>query len=62
MVEVLVRICGSGLLQWRRWPVGPRLVFDQMAAPVLEIMDVSLYERHYNTNGHLSLGPQNIQL
>jgi hypothetical protein len=26
------------------WPVGPKLVIDQMAAPVPDIMDGSLYE------------------
>jgi hypothetical protein len=26
------------------WPVGPKLVFDQMAAPVQKIMDGCLYE------------------
>jgi hypothetical protein len=25
------------------WPVEPKLVFDQMAAPVPGVMDVSLY-------------------
>jgi hypothetical protein len=29
-----------GLLRGWWWPVGPKLVFDQMAAPVPEIMDV----------------------
>jgi hypothetical protein len=28
-----------GLLPWWRWPVGSKLVFDQMAAPIPEIMD-----------------------
>jgi hypothetical protein len=32
---------GMGLLRGRWWPVVPMLVFDQMAAPVPEIMDVS---------------------
>jgi hypothetical protein len=45
MVEELemVHTCGRALLQGRWWPVGPKLVFDQMAAPVPEIMDGSLY-------------------
>jgi hypothetical protein len=30
---------GMGLLQGWWWPKVPRLVFDQMAAPVPEIMD-----------------------
>jgi hypothetical protein len=29
------------LLQGWWWPVGPKLVFDQMAAPILEIMNMS---------------------
>jgi hypothetical protein len=35
----------SGLVRGRCWLVGPKSVFDQMAAPVLESMDGSLYER-----------------
>jgi hypothetical protein len=31
------------LLRGCWWPVGPKLVFDQMAAPVPEIMAVSFY-------------------
>jgi hypothetical protein len=31
------------LLRGWWWPVGPKLFFNQMAAPVLEIMDGSLY-------------------
>jgi hypothetical protein len=34
---------GKGLLRVRWWPVGSKLVFDHMAAPVPEIMDGSLY-------------------
>jgi hypothetical protein len=34
---------GRRLLQGRLWPAGPKLVFDQMAAPVPEIMDDTLY-------------------
>jgi hypothetical protein len=30
---------GRRLLQGRRWPIGPKLVFDYMAAPVPEIID-----------------------
>jgi hypothetical protein len=39
MAEVLgtVRMHRRGLLRWWWWPVGPKLVFDQMAASVLEI-------------------------
>jgi hypothetical protein len=33
---------GRGLFQGLRWPVGPKLVFDHMAAKVPEIMDGSL--------------------
>jgi hypothetical protein len=32
---------GMGLLQGWRWPVGPKLVFIQVAAPVPEIMDTA---------------------
>jgi hypothetical protein len=32
---------GTASRAW--WPVGPKLVFHDMAAPVPEIMDVSLY-------------------
>jgi hypothetical protein len=43
MAEALgmVHTSGRGLLQWRWWVVGPKLVYDQMAATVLEIMDGS---------------------
>jgi hypothetical protein len=43
MAEALrmVHTCGRVLLRWWRWPVNPKLVFDQMAAPVPEIMDTS---------------------
>jgi hypothetical protein len=34
---------GRELLRGLRWPVGPKLVFDQRAAPVLEIMGGCLY-------------------
>jgi hypothetical protein len=34
----------------RWWPVGPNLVSDQMAAPVPEIVDDSLYV-HTNATG-----------
>jgi hypothetical protein len=34
-----VHIHGRGLLQWWRRPVGPKLVFDQLAEAVPEIMD-----------------------
>jgi hypothetical protein len=41
MVEVLgmVNTHRKGLLRGRWWLVGPRLIFDQVAAPVPEIMD-----------------------
>jgi hypothetical protein len=41
MAEALgtVHARGSGLLQWKWWPVGPKLFFDQIAAQVLKIMD-----------------------
>jgi hypothetical protein len=44
MVEVLgmVHMGGRGLLRGRWWSVGPKLIFDQMVAPVLEIVDGSL--------------------
>jgi hypothetical protein len=35
-----VHMGGRGLHRGWWWPVGPKLVFDQMAAPVPEIMDV----------------------
>jgi hypothetical protein len=38
-----VHMRGIGLLRWRWWPLGPKLVFDQMAALVPDIMDRSLY-------------------
>jgi hypothetical protein len=41
-----VHTCGRDLLRRQWWPVGPKLVFDQMPTPVPEIMDGSL---HYNT-------------
>jgi hypothetical protein len=31
--------CGRGLLWGWWWPLGPKLVLNQMAAPVPEIMD-----------------------
>jgi hypothetical protein len=34
---------GRGLLRGWWWPVSPKLVSDQAAAPVSEIMDGSLY-------------------
>jgi hypothetical protein len=45
MAETLgtVYMHGRGLRQGRWWPVGPKLDFDKMAAPVPEIMDGSLY-------------------
>jgi hypothetical protein len=39
MMHELGRVLLLGLL----WPVDPKLVFDQMAAPMLEIMDDSLH-------------------
>jgi hypothetical protein len=41
MGTVLTR--GRRLLRKRWWPVGPKLVFDQIASPVMEIMDGPLY-------------------
>jgi hypothetical protein len=43
MAELLgmVHTHGRGLLKGRWWPVGPKLVFDKMAAPILENMDSS---------------------
>jgi hypothetical protein len=43
MAELLgtMHTCGRGLHQRLWWPVGPKLVFDQMAAWVQEIMDSS---------------------
>jgi hypothetical protein len=38
-----VHTLGKGLLRGWWWPVGPKLVFDQMAAPVPEIINGSLY-------------------
>jgi hypothetical protein len=38
----MVHMRGRGLLQGCWWPVGPILVFAQMAASVPEIMDGSL--------------------
>jgi hypothetical protein len=42
MAEALeaVHTCRMGLLRVWWWPVGPKLIFDQMAAPVPEIMDI----------------------
>jgi hypothetical protein len=34
-----VPMCGRGLLRGGWWPVGTKLVFDQMAAPLPEMMD-----------------------
>jgi hypothetical protein len=41
----MVHTRGGRLLLWSWWPVGPKLHFDQMTAPVPEIMDDSLYGR-----------------
>jgi hypothetical protein len=35
---------GMGLLWGWGWPIGSKLIFDQTAAPVQEIMDTTLYE------------------
>jgi hypothetical protein len=45
MVEALgtVHKRGRGLLRGWWWPVGPKLIFDQIATPVQEIMGGSLY-------------------
>jgi hypothetical protein len=37
----MVNNCRRGLLQGGWWPVGSKLVFDQMAALVPEIMDIN---------------------
>jgi hypothetical protein len=39
----MMNTCRRGLFQGWWWPVGPKLVFDQMAAVVPKIMDGSLY-------------------
>jgi hypothetical protein len=36
-----VHTCGMGLLRGLRWPLGRKLVFEQIAAPVPEIVDIS---------------------
>jgi hypothetical protein len=43
MAEALktLNMRGRGLLRGRWWPVGPKLVFDQMAAAFPEIIDDS---------------------
>jgi hypothetical protein len=43
MAEVLgtMNMRGRGLPQGWWWPLGPKLVFDKMAAPFPEIMDIS---------------------
>jgi hypothetical protein len=43
MAEALgtVHVCGMGLFRERWWPVGRKLAYGQMAAPVPEIMDNS---------------------
>jgi hypothetical protein len=38
-----VHTLGRGLFRGWWWPVGPNLVSDQIATPVPEIMDASLY-------------------
>jgi hypothetical protein len=45
MAEALgtVHIRGWGLIRGWWWPVSPKLLFDQMAAPIPEIMGGSLY-------------------
>jgi hypothetical protein len=45
MAEALgiVHMRGKGLLQGCWWPVCPKLIFDQMAKPVPEIMDTPFY-------------------
>jgi hypothetical protein len=43
MTEMLAMacVCGRALFRGWCWPLGPKLVFDLMAAPVLEIMDMN---------------------
>jgi hypothetical protein len=44
MAEALGAVHMWRRLLWRWWwPVGSKLIFDQMAVPVTEIMDGSLY-------------------
>jgi hypothetical protein len=45
MAEALGKVHARrrGLVRQWWWPEGPKLVFDQMAAPVPEIMNGSLY-------------------
>jgi hypothetical protein len=45
MAQVLgtVHTRGRGQFRGWQWPVGPKLIFDQMAAAVPEIMDGFLY-------------------
>jgi hypothetical protein len=45
MAEVMGTVLTRGrrLFRKRWWQVDPKFVFDQIAAPVLEIMDGSLY-------------------
>jgi hypothetical protein len=45
-----------GLLQEWLWPIGPKLDFDQMAAPILEIMGGSLYVSRAGCNSRFMLG------
>jgi hypothetical protein len=47
--EVVVHTRRRRLLPGRWWPVGPKLVFDQMADPIPEIMEHSLYFVFYKT-------------
>jgi Na+/H+ antiporter NhaC len=60
MAEVLgmVHMSGREVFRWRCWPVGPKLVFGKMAAPVPEIMDIIVAlqfenSRTFNGNVHV---------
>jgi hypothetical protein len=41
MAEVVIAVKGTTLRSW--WPVRPKIVFDQMAVPVSEIMETTSY-------------------
>jgi hypothetical protein len=52
MAEALgtVHMRGWRILQGWWWPVGPKLIFDQMWTPALEIIDGSVAYSLYNTS------------
>jgi hypothetical protein len=49
---------GRVLLREQWWPIGPKLIFNQMAAPVPEIMDSSLFYDNTTTITKLELSFQ----